>query len=386
MTPGTARTRDAAGPPSPEVGSDAGTLLAQIERFRRRTRVAIAFRHTWVALTLGLIGAQFVVLIRGSAGSALEAAAVVVVALGVAVVSAFLRTPSLSGTATALDARAGLEDRIRTALQFVHQDDPVARLIRRDAEARLADLVPRRVFPLDAPRFVRAWLALLAVTTTGFLLVTEGGAGRWVMDRGDGWLISGGPAGPETPSPAADDSVPGSQAAEPNPAATEMERALATAPEDASTPVTSSADAPQADTAGEAGNEADDTTAGAGSAPADAAREDDGSRTAAGREAAAGDASKAAGAPGEAASEPSGGGGRGATTTGEAAGAGGVRDGGLSEPSRQPAPAPAGPAYAASARAAQARAEAAVAQERVPPRWRNYVRAYFNSIRPEGRQ
>ncbi len=147
--------------------SDVVPLARALEAFRRRRRRVLALRFLGTALAVSVVAGEALALVFGTTAAATAwllagaAAAAVVASFGAAVA----RTPSLSGTARLLDRRASLKNRAATALQFVQQDDPMARLVVRDAMRRIEGLDPALVFPREAPGRALWLVAAVAVST-----------------------------------------------------------------------------------------------------------------------------------------------------------------------------------------------------------------------------
>ncbi|MBN94408.1 MAG: hypothetical protein CL928_10090, partial [Deltaproteobacteria bacterium] len=83
-----------------------------------------------------------------------------------------IRPPATMEVATALDRRAGLEDRLGTALEFREDNSAIASLQRTDAERSCDGLEPESLFPGPGARhaWTLALCAILALTSAGLAL------------------------------------------------------------------------------------------------------------------------------------------------------------------------------------------------------------------------
>lgn len=156
--------------------TEAAALLADLARCRQRL-VMVGFVRLACASTAAAAVAleAFLFVWRPTAVHAAYAAALLTAAAIVtAAVAAAVRAPSLDRTAALLDRKGRLNDCAITAIQVREQRDAVARLVVRDAVARLAGLVPSRVFPLETPPRIGAVVAILAGAPVLFVLVGTG--------------------------------------------------------------------------------------------------------------------------------------------------------------------------------------------------------------------
>jgi len=383
-------TRPAAEPVA--IEGEAGTFLSLLARFRRRLHWVTVSRDALVIGLAGVVAVEAMLIVRPDAStSPLAIGAVAMATLGLVLVSAYLRTPTLRGTVAALDLRTRRDEGLATALQFAETRDPVACLVHRAASARVAALAPRLVFPLEAPPHFRSMLAALAIVTVVCALNLTATSVRWPTVRG-GVVISGGPAPMQTSARRQDPNAPerpSGSTASTGPLSASAAPPSQTAPSQrASTDPAISQSLAAAEPTGSA-RAAASTTGGAGPRPATAMLSDGASGAGA-----TASPQRDVTTP---RSEPGGTGGRGGIGGGAGGGAsaaaeepvnsaGGVSNGaliGLSARSRLTSR-PASKEYAARYRAARARAEVAVQQERIPPRRRAHVREYFATIHPAG--
>jgi hypothetical protein len=279
--------------------------------------------------------------------------------------AAILRPLTMRAAAAEVDARMHLQDRIVTALQVVSDDDPMAQLVLRDAEAQLRHIRPRCAFPLEAPSHFGGMLTLVVCSTVVFLIIT-GAPGRSWLSAGGG--TNGAAGAGSSRSGRSSKSGPNARTVDgPAPSVSETRplQATQTAANRIDTPVGRESVRADADT---------DTRA--------SGRGGSGSRSGA-------DARTTAPGPNAASAAGARDGGRGATGVSEqtASAAGGVN--GAQSSTGRPAPprasaatAPGDAAYRDQYRMASARAQTAIAQERVPARLRTYVRRYFVAIHP----
>jgi hypothetical protein len=338
-------------------------ILQTVARCRRRVQVVSAARRAALAVPVAIVTVELLALILRL--PAVDTVAITAAASALAVIAAaipsIVRAPSLRETAAAIDARVQLQDRTVTALQLDGRVDPIAQLVVRDAGARLAGLIPKRAFPLEAPPYFRPVLGASGAITVAWLAIIAAPGSSWFIAR-DAANAAAGPGMGR--SSRAVKSGANTQAAEDS-----SERAPSVAPGQASvrteakreeTPVGHETTRNDADKQGR-GSEGTQPT----SAPSPAATP--------GR-----DTGRAAGSSDT---------GRGATGFAHrmASAAGGVSGGdsaSIDGALNHAASAPHDAAYSDKYQVASARAEAAIAQERVPPRLRTYVRRYFVAIHP----
>lgn len=81
-------------------------------------------------------------------------------------VLAWRRTPGLVEAARVVERRVDLAERLSTSIEFADSSDPLAVALRSDAEARTADLDPRRVVPIVPGRRLTAWLVSCVVVAS----------------------------------------------------------------------------------------------------------------------------------------------------------------------------------------------------------------------------
>lgn len=143
-----------------------GGLISAVEQVRRRILADKFLRGwirwcSWVLLGLLLLAAFSPVL-----GWVLPiAAALLAVGAGISLVAAYRSNPSPYAAACRLDAAAGLQDRLPTALYLAKEENPGELVLRQrqDALARLSQVQPRLLFPLRVPSAGRTLALLLAV-------------------------------------------------------------------------------------------------------------------------------------------------------------------------------------------------------------------------------
>jgi hypothetical protein len=161
-------------------------MLRRLRQIRRRWRLRI-FLHA-LAFLLALLASASAAMLLGARLNlpflteprwpVLALAAVL--ALPLAVLQAWRRTPDLQATARRADLHFGLDERLSTSLENAGQEPagPLATALRRalraDAEAAAQKLVPARFAPLKLPAGLGWWLAcsLLAVA---LLQLRQGG-------------------------------------------------------------------------------------------------------------------------------------------------------------------------------------------------------------------
>jgi hypothetical protein len=336
-----------------------------LRRCRRRLCLVAAVRYAGITLPIAIVSSEAIAfaITPGSAKLAILMAATIAIALAAALIAAMVRAPHLRDTAAALDTRLRLQDRMVTALQVSKDDDPMARLVLRDAASRVAGLSPAQAFPLEPPAHFRAMVAGAVSISVAFAVAGAAASPSWRIERaiGPGAAATGGgqqgrasrPGAPQ--SAASAERVPSVARPSSTPPAAVQQAARGTEPavgrDLGRTP--SALKAPGARGGSQASSTGADRDVPGSTAPAGA--------PAAGR-----------GAVGEA--------------QGPIQAAGGVKGESLraaaSTPSASAGDSPLSPAYAARYRTASARAQAAISQERVPASLAAYVKHYFIAIRP----
>jgi hypothetical protein len=279
--------------------------------------------------------------------------------------AAILRPLTMRAAAAEVDARLHLQDRLVTALHVVSDDDPMAQLVLRDAEAQLKQIRLRCAFPLEAPSHFDAVLTVVVCSTVAFLMIM-GAAGRpWLSAGGGTNGAAGAGSSRSGRSSKSAPNAPTVDGAARSVSETRPLQATQTAANRTDTPVGRESVRADADT--------DARASGRGGS---------GSRSGA-------DARPTAPGPNAVNAAGARDGGRGATgVSAQTASAAGGVNGALSSTER-PAPprasaatAPGSAAYRDQYRRASVRAQTAIAQERVPARLRTYVRRYFVAIHP----
>lgn len=143
----------------------------RLTSFGRRVRLARAWRGTAIGLCAGAgVAVVWAALDVGRVVFAEPLALVAATALGAllgALVGALWRVRA-ADVADSVDRRAGLQNRVRTAMGA--GEGAFSEALREDALRRLADLRPRQVFPLRLGRWHAGALALAAVAASLFLL------------------------------------------------------------------------------------------------------------------------------------------------------------------------------------------------------------------------
>jgi hypothetical protein len=337
-----------------------------LRRCRRRLNVVVAVRYAGISLPIAIVSSEAMALVArpGPAMVAILMAATIGMALAAALIAALAGAPSLRDAAAAVDGRLRLQDRMVTALQVSTDDDPMARLVVRDAVSRVAGLSPSQMFALEPPAHFRAIVAGAVSISLALAIAWAAASPAWRIDgaRGVGSAATGGAQqgrasrpGPQQPGASAAPS-----AAAPRPSGAPQ----ATAPHEAAR-----------GTEPAVGRDLGRTPAGLkaagsrGTSPAPSAAAD---RDVPGSTIPAGAPAAGRGAAGEA--------------QGAIHAAGGVKGESLRpavSAADEPGPAsPLSPAYATRYRTASARAQAAIAQERVPAGLASYVKNYFIAIRP----
>jgi hypothetical protein len=385
----TARQPVAAVTPARGARPDGVQLRRALGAFRRRRRRVLAIRFLCTGLAVGIVTAEALSLLFGAgalytlwllAGAAAAAAIV-------SVLAAALRTPSLADTARLLDRHASLQNRAATALQFIENDDGMATLVVRDAARRMSGLDPAIVFPREYP--ARPRLLVAAVTVSALVFAASVSRVAWApqgQSRSAGAAVPGGPA-------KAAQGLPGRQAETPG-ATPPRGSTLAAVPQgtqaradDRSTPQDPTVDR-EARADGRAGAPATSPSAnqqGAGAGSPRRSATSTGGATASDRPGAGGSGAASPARDARAAAGAGDGAGQGGGVPGRATRAGGgIKGGALASampavPSRRDTGRTQD--YALEYQAAWARAQAALAQDRVPPPLREYVRRYFAAIR-----
>lgn len=359
----------------------------QFGRFRRRMAMVVFVRYGLAAAATALVGAQGIaIFVQPSLNGALRwFVAGSVVAFIASAVAALAQTRPSRSIAIALDRRLGLEDRVLSAVQFSGQGDEVSRLVVADAAARMAALGPGAV-PWQAPPG-GLWLLGAVLCSSMALGVRVMGTSADQSPAAAGGIVI--PGGRPSASASANPSVR-------SPGGVPSETVRASGNPVRSSPVAGGA--PEA--SGAAGIAAAQPSSPAdqarpaeqtGDDSASVARDNAGIRVPSTGERRASSASGGDGQSGRGGTQPTAGGGRnglGGNTPGapDPSGRGGAQGGALTSVGGHevlPRNPDAG-SYDMRYRAAVAHAEAAIAQQRVPPRLRAYVRDYFVGIRSAG--
>lgn len=158
--------------------SDIHSIELLVERTARRRRLLRAWRGLWWGLTAG-VGVYLLAL---AAYKLAPLPWTVVQAAGVVALAAIGLGPAVGGwrpvgrdeAARFLDQRAGLQERVSTALE-VSRVESAGRwrdLVVEDARARVAAVDPRRLLPVGLPAFVR-WTVLGLALCAGLGFVPE---------------------------------------------------------------------------------------------------------------------------------------------------------------------------------------------------------------------
>ena len=370
-------TKIAASPAAPDV------LSAMLKRFRRRQRlVTLTSNGLVAAIVVSAIAVPMSVILPASTAVRFGILSACVGSMA-AVIGALVRTPPLHRIAAIADARIGLNDALVAAFQFIDDPDVVSRLIVRDAAVRAASVSPADVFPLRAPARL-PWIVAAAVAASAVFTVMAmgrsaiepalpGAAGPSVQAGGASAKASGNVSGPS------ESAVSVRPAAERAAAPSSQERPSAREGGVASGS-SNRVDAPPETARGRSA----DTPAGQAEGSLDAAlpripaRPADGTGSRGRNSMTAGDPGVAGGVGSRGRSSPESAGGVSAGGGREQAVAGGLP--GARDDSRPGAPAVAEPD--ARSRESAGRAEGALANERIPPGLRAYLKAYFTAINP----
>jgi hypothetical protein len=381
-------------PLSVHWGDSAQVVVAQLTRCRQRLRLLALLRHFAILGSAALVvaaGLAFVFRPELAAAAAWFGVSLAA-AGGVAATTSRFATPGLRQTATLLDRRLRLEDRTVTALNLLDMRDPIAHLVVRDARRRLADLEPASVFPVER-RFLRLVLLPPAAAVLVIMLALAWSAlPEWDAERPVASMAGGGigrpVSGPASATPA------GATATESSRPPSTADPARAGTPEAGAGETRAVADVTEQARSSEQSNQSaaptratqDDAPGvrlpGPVRGPSDLA-----SGVAAGASATGlpGEGNATRGAATGAAGPASGRNTRaGGSSPGPGTGTGGVAGSqpvALTSVVEPPQAADTAP-YAARYRAAWVRAQASLTQNRVPRRFREYVRDYFSAIRP----
>ncbi len=367
-------------------------LVRALAAFRRRRREVLGLRFLWTCLAVSIVLGEglSLALHLGALPSAWLIAGAVAAAVVASLIASAVRAPSIAETARLVDRRAPLQNRAATALQYIEDDDAMARLVLSDATRRIAALDPALVFPREAPARPQLLVATVTLSTLvfGAVVFRADRAPRPEPPGATGTASAGathsGEVTPGAPTGAPPAAVPAGE----NPATVIPKGAEAQSTEPAAT-AQAARDEPTARTetrTASPGAVAGETPQGAVTGSPTRPVPSSDVSTAAGRA-----ATGAAGARSPAGDARLGAGTRGAAGEGAGApgssdrGGGGVKGGALEgqgvPAARAGRSADQSPASAVEYQAAWARAQAALAQGRVPPPLREYVRRYFTAIR-----
>ena len=337
------------------------TILTTVARCRVRMQLVAAARRAGITIPLAIVAVELFAGTSAVAPGPLIAIAGGALALAIAALPSILRVPSIRTSAAAIDARLRLQDRTVTAVQLLDDADPMARLVVRDAATRLSMVSPGRVFPFEAPVHFRSAVAGALGATVLFVVMNAVRDQPVAPPDGSGGIRSAGAAQsgrmgkPPSTAQVGEGAAPSAVAAQP----------------------LASSQTPAAREDPPIGHESakNDPSGQTLARSESATRTIDAARAAAVRDvgAAAGARDSARGATGFA-----------ARTAAAAGGVSGTIDANPADGMRGTAryAAPASAAYRDQYRIASDRARSAVAQERLPPRLRTYVKRYFVAIHP----
>lgn len=152
-------------------GLDAPSILsAMLRRCRRRQRlVMLASNGLVAALVVSAIAVPLFVLLPASTAIRFGILFACAGSLAAATV-ALVRTSPVRRIAAIADARLGLDDCLVAAFQFIDDRDVVSRLVVRDAAVRAEGVSPADVFPFHW-RARTAWVGVAAVAASAMLTV-----------------------------------------------------------------------------------------------------------------------------------------------------------------------------------------------------------------------
>ena len=340
--------------------TDAIALRRQLTRCRTRAAAVLFGQSLLLVGGLSMLAAEVALLARLGNMSLADVAGIAIAAgLLIAIVATRILMPSVRATASLLDARLHLQDRIVTAVQYQAAGDVFSRLVVRDAVDRLSAASPREAFPFRIPRMAAGIPILVTIPIAALAILTTGMPG---------WRATG------TPGPSMTEGVASS--------ATGPATGVSSATRSATSPI-SAASPPGAPRPAAGGSAPGERGAAAHPITSDQ-RRDDGMPASASRSEASGSGRPTRGAAGRAGGNESASPGSGASSSSREGRAGGAKEGDLLV-DRPIAPRAVSfdDSYRASYRARRAEAEAAIARERIPPERRVSVRQYFAAIRPQ---
>jgi hypothetical protein len=152
-------------------GLDAPAILdGMLRRCRRRQRlIMLASNGLVAALGVSAIAVPLFVLLPASTAIRFSILAACVGSLA-AITVALVRTSPVRRIAAIADARLGLDDCLVAAFQFIDDHDVVSRLVVRNAAIRAEDVSPADVFPFRWPARI-AWVGMAAVAAAAMLTV-----------------------------------------------------------------------------------------------------------------------------------------------------------------------------------------------------------------------
>jgi len=166
--------------------ADSATITDALARSQRRIVAVEFWRGASVALAAAIIAGEVTIIfgtrllpsvsVRWAIALGLLAAA-----LATAAIRAVLRRPTVRQTASIVDRRLGLADRLVTAVQFPGQEDPYAQLVERDAAARLAGFNAAAALPIETPRIAPAAVLLAIAIPIVFVLTAAWQRRDWTL-------------------------------------------------------------------------------------------------------------------------------------------------------------------------------------------------------------
>jgi hypothetical protein len=155
------------GPPPPAPGD---AVHAGLARLRARWTKVHGARLALQVLFYTLLAGAAVAFVFPELPIAALVAALLVASVLVGLVGGLVGRPSATTLAKEYDDRAGLRDRVSSAVELQHATGPMVEALREDAHAAALRLVPASVVPMRVPR-EGYWLPVPALVFAGAVLL-----------------------------------------------------------------------------------------------------------------------------------------------------------------------------------------------------------------------
>ncbi len=148
-------------------------LHRSLKRFERRVRIVRAWRGFAIGACVGTVSCAVWAVLDWRNVLYTEVSWMVALALALSLLGALvgvLMRVSVGGLAASIDRRAGLEDRLTTVREREGTQDTFDEALRGDADAKLAGIQPKRVYPIKLSRWHGVALGFAVLAAAIFML------------------------------------------------------------------------------------------------------------------------------------------------------------------------------------------------------------------------